>query len=253
MCTPTTRSDRVAVGQELVTRRPPGLSLRAVSFLKTEGQPSALLLTDRQRRELTSIATRLDLPPRRIVYREQTTAEAVFICAEGALKSYRDLPNGKRRVMAFWFRDDLFGLAENGRYVNTVQAIMPSVCYRLPLSSLVAMLLQDAHLNFSFLMKVAHELRELQQRMILLGRRSARGRLATFLKMLKASPLDPVAPGTIPVPMSRTDIANYLGLSLESVSRATRELSDAGIVKFAGPHVARVLDQKKLDRLAADV
>ena len=236
-----------------MTRRPPGLSLRAVSFLKTEGQPSALLLTDRQRRELTSIATRLDLPARRIVYREQNTAEAVFICAEGALKSYRDLPNGKRRVMAFWFRDDIYGLAENGRYVNTVQAIMPSVCYRLPLSSLVAMLLQDAQLNFNFLMKVAHELRELQQRMILLGRRSARGRLATFLKMLKASPLDPVAPGTIPVPMSRTDIANYLGLSLESVSRATRELSDAGIVKFAGPHVARVLDQKKLDRLAADV
>jgi len=240
-----------------VTRRPsrdPGPTLRAVSFFRTEGQqPWTTLLTERQRRELTSIATRLDLAPRRIVYREQNTAEAVFICAEGALKSYRDLPNGKRRVMAFWFRNDICGLAENGRYVNTVQAIMPTVCYRLPLSSLVAMLLQDAQLNFNFLMKVAHELRELQQRMILLGRRSARGRLATFLKMLKASPLDPVAPGTIPVPMSRTDIANYLGLSLESVSRATRELSDAGIVKFAGPHVARVLDQKKLDRLAADV
>src|SRR6187200_2749951 len=102
MRTPTIRSDRVAVGQEPVTKRPPGLSLRAVSFLKTEGQPSAALLTDRQRRELTSIATRLDLPPRRIVYREQSTAEAVFICAEGTLKSYRDLPNGKRRVMAFW-------------------------------------------------------------------------------------------------------------------------------------------------------
>ena len=236
-----------------MTRRPPGLSLRAVSFLKTDGQPSAALLTDRQRRELTSIATRLDLPPRRIVYREQSTAEAVFISAEGALKSYRDLPNGKRRVMAFWFRDDIYGLAENGRYVNTVQAIMPTVCYRLPLSSLVAMLLQDAPLNFNFLMKVAHELREVQQRMILVGRRSARGRLATFLKMLKTSPLDPVAPGTIPVPMSRTDIANYLGLSLESVSRATRELSDAGIVKFAGPHAVRVIDRRKLDRLAADV
>ena len=67
----------------------------------------------------------------------------MFICAEGALKSYRDLPSGKRRVMAFWFRDDICGLAENGRYVNTVQTIMPTVCYRLPLSSLVAMLLQE--------------------------------------------------------------------------------------------------------------
>ena len=130
---------------------------------------------------------------------------------------------------------------------------MPTVCYRLPLSSLVAMLLQDAHLNFNFLMKVAHELRELQQRMILVGRRSARGRLATFLTLMEASPLSPRIPGTIHLPMSRTDIANYLGLSLESVSRATRELSDAGIVKFTGPHLVRVLDQRKLDRLAADV
>ena len=240
-----------------MTRRPsrdPGPTLRAVSFFRTEGQqPWTTLLTERQRRELTSIATRLDLAPRRIVYREQNTAEAVFICAEGALKSYRDLPNGKRRVMAFWFRDDIFGLAENGRYVNTVQAIMPTVCYRLPLSSLVAILLQDAHLNFNFLLKVTHELRESQQRMILVGRRSARGRLATFLTLMEASPLSPRIPGTIYLPMSRTDIANYLGLSLESVSRATRELSNDGIVKFVGPHAVRVIDRRRLNRLVADV
>ena len=224
-----------------------------MSFLRTDGQPWASLLTERQRRDLSSIATRLEFGPRRIIYREQAAAEAVFICAGGAVKSYRDLPSGKRRVLTFLFRHDIFGLAENGRYVNAAQTIMPTVCYRLPLSPLVAILLQDAHLEFNFLSKITHELRESQRRMILMGGRSARGRLATFLKMLKTSPLDPVAPDTIPVPMTRTDIANYLGLSLEAVSRATRELRDAGLARFAGAHTVRVIDQKKLDRLAADV
>ena len=72
--------------------------------------------------QLAGVSTRLRLPARMVVYREESIAHWVFIIAQGVIKSYRDLPSGKRRVMSFLFQDDIFGLAESGHYVNTTQA-----------------------------------------------------------------------------------------------------------------------------------
>ena len=241
-----------------MTRRPapePGPLLRAIPFITdalkgTEAMGKTRLLTDRQRQDLASIATRLVLPRRTIVYRQQTPAGFVYICAEGAVKSFRDLPSGRRRILAFMFRGDLFGLSENGRYVNTTQTTVPTTCYRLPLTPLVAMLLNDPKLEFAFLCKVTHELRESQHRAIIVGRRSAKARIAMLLAMLEECPLTPETPGTIPIPMSRVDMADYLGLTAESISRATRELEKAGIVAFDKLHSARILDRRQFARLA---
>jgi len=57
----------------------------------------------------------------------------------------------------------------------------------------------------------------------------------------------------VPLPMSRSDIANFLGLSLESVSRASAELERRGIVKFESRHVARILNPARLAKLSAAV
>jgi CRP/FNR family transcriptional regulator len=58
-------------------------------------------------------------------------------------------------------------------------------------------------------------------------------------------------PGMIDIPMTRSDIAGYLGLSLEAVSRACRRLEQSGIVAFVDRHQARVRDRRRLDRLAS--
>ena len=82
-------------------------SLRAIPFLKGTSNTRTELLTDRQREELTRIGTRLRLPPRMVIYREDVAADWVFAVVEGAVKSYRDLPSGKRIVGAFLFPKDL--------------------------------------------------------------------------------------------------------------------------------------------------
>ena len=229
-----------------------GPALRALPFFRPD-QPAVPRLTDDQRQRLLGIATRIDIRPRGFVYREHTVSGAVFVCGEGAIKSFRDLPSGRRRVVGFLFRGDIFGLAENGRYVNSTQATMPSMCYRLPLAQLVPILLQDPHLEFNMLLKITHELRQAQRHNILICSRSAKVRLAACLKMLETSPLPPTQPGTIPVPMTRTDIADYLGLTIESVSRATRELTSAGIIKFQGTRAVRILNREKFEELATVV
>ena len=209
------------------------------------------LLTPRQRQKLESLSTRITVPARATVYREHGAATVIYICGEGALRAYRDLPSGKRRVTSFLFAKDVFGLSQAGRFVNTVQAIAPSLCYRIPLEQLTVVLKSDAELQFQFLCKAVHEVRSLQYRTIILGRRSAPGRIAMFLVTLMHRLH--LEGSVIELPMSRSDIAGYLGLTLESVSRAGRKLIDAGIVAWVGPRAVRVLDQKKLQKLAEDV
>jgi len=231
-----------------------GPSLRAVPFGPGGGSRELVrLLSERQQSKLASLATRLRLPARMTVYREESIAEWIFIVADGVLKSFRDLPSGKRRVMAFLFSDDIFGLAQDGHYVNTVQSITPVTLYRLPIEILLGTLRHDPELQFQFICKITHELRETMQQKIIVSRRDAMGRLAMFLRSLERRADRRNGTSHIDIPMSRSDIASYLGLSLEAVSRATRRLEREGLVQFSGLHEARVLNRVRFDKLATEL
>jgi len=226
----------------------------SIPFLNTGEITEPTLLTDDQREVLARIGKRLKLPARTTVYSERTRADSVFVIVEGVLKSYRELPSGKRAMSALLFRHDIFGLAERGRYLNSVQAITPVTLHQLPLADLIPLIKRDAELQFKFLAKVTQALRESQRRTILVGRRDAVGRLAMFLMMMRGH--HQLAVGNdrdIPLPMSRTDIADFLGLSREATSRAAKALQRRGIVTFASRHLARIVDTPSLAKLAAAV
>ena len=205
---------------------------------------------DRQRQQLAIIGTRVNLPARTILYCEDTDAAWIFIISEGVVKCFRELPSGKRRLAAFLFADDVFGLAENGRYVNTAQAVTGVTMYRIPVDSIIALFKREPELEFQFLSKATHELREAQRRAIVLTRRDAIGRLAMFLSMLEKDRPRTSPSAAISIPMSRSDIADYIGMSLEAVSRASSGLVRHRLVAFDG-HVARVIDRTGFDALVA--
>ena len=228
-------------------------SLNAVPFAKTTADPDMIQLTDRQREQLARIGMRLNLPARMTIYREAAPAHWVFAVAEGTVKCFRELPSGKRVIGAFLFPRDLFGLAENGRYINCAQAITRVVLYRLPIKDLRVLLMHDAGLQFQFLSKITHELRQAQRRTILLNRRDAAGRLAMFIEGMSAKPAGETAHEDVVLPMTRSDIAAFLGLSLESVSRASAELERRGILEFTGRHVVRIVDPPRFSKLVAAV
>jgi CRP/FNR family transcriptional regulator len=225
--------------------------IRATPFRKGVSELPARLLTDLQRQHLATLATRLHLPPRKIVYREGADATWVFFVAEGVVKAFRDLPSGKRRVTAFLVPGDIFGLAENGQYVNAVRTVTEATLFRIRTEELTDVLRRDPELGFQFLCKVTNDLRRAQRQTIVLGRRDARGRLAMFLGILEKHASGKSDPDIIPVLMSRSDIADYLALSLEAVSRATRELATEGILRFEDRHTVRVTDRRRFQRLIA--
>jgi CRP/FNR family transcriptional regulator len=222
--------------------------LRATPFGKGNNKAMVQVLTEKQQTELRSIAT--EVPFRRgvSVYHADSRAHSVFIVKEGMVKAFRDLSNGRQPVLAFLFPGDVFGLAEDGHYVNSVQTVTPTTCFKIPIGALTDIFLHDSELELQFLIKMTHELREAQRQQIILTRRGARARVAMFLRMLQRR--DGNDSSRIELAMSRLDIARYLGLSSEAVSRATARLSREGIVAFPSLHVAQILNRSQFDRLA---
>jgi len=232
-----------------------GPTLRAKAFVRRVGGKTVSLLSKRQRQQLVDIATEVRVAAGTVIYRQETPATSVYFNAAGVVKAYRDLPSGRRWVTAFLFPEDLFGLAENGVYVRTTQAVTPSILYRADVDALRRTLRRDPELQYHFLCKVIHELREAQRHTIVVGRRDAVGRLAMFLHQLDEHAWPRRKPGAtdIDVPMKRSDMANYLGLSAEAVSRATRMLERRGLLRFTGRHRVEILDRRQFDRLVAKV
>jgi CRP/FNR family transcriptional regulator len=226
-------------------------SLRAIRGFAPGDVSAEPILTEAQRAKLATLATRLEVTPRVTLYREGTPADHLFVVGSGMVKTFRDLPSGKRRIVAFWYQGDIFGLAERGKYVYTAQTITASTLYRIPRAPLKDALLKDGHLQFQFLLKVTHEFREAQRQKIALMRRDAVGKVATFFSMLEQQIGEPTATDDIAVPMSRSDIANFLGLSAEAVSRATRELVRRRIVAIPDLHNVRILDRARFALLVS--
>jgi len=108
------------------------------------------LLAPRHRIQLATLANRLHFPARMVLYREGSAAQWVFIVASGVLKAFRDLPSGRRRVAAFLFAHDLFGLSEGHHYINTLHTITPVCVYRIPRAPLLDTLRRDPELDFHF-------------------------------------------------------------------------------------------------------
>ncbi len=168
---------------------PSTLALQALPFLE-DGSASdpRPLLTEAQRQTLEQIGVRVRLPPRLLIYQQDSRADWLFAVVDGVVKSYRELPSGKRAVAAFLFPRDLFGLAEKGRYVNCAKTITRATMYRFPLPALTDLIKRDPELQFQFLVKVTHVLRESQRRAITIARRDAAGRMAMFLVFMQRHP-----------------------------------------------------------------
>ena len=180
------------------------------------------LLSSKERKALVRIATVVDLPRRNLrVFSQGDTAGAVFIVGRGAVSVYRHLEGGARQVLEFLYVGDLLGLAEEGRYVNTAQTLAPSQLFRIPYDGLKALLHDDTHMQFVLLVKLAHELRAAQRHIIMIGSTQVPRRLALLLGDLCVdSPYFSTSSGKLALPLTRSDIGDYLGASAEVVTRA---------------------------------
>jgi CRP/FNR family transcriptional regulator, nitrogen fixation regulation protein len=177
------------------------------------------------------------------IYGEDEPAEYVYQLMSGAVRSYKLLSDGRRQIGAFHLPGDVFGLESGAAHRLAAEAIIDTTVRLVKRRSLENAAGVDVQLARKLWAITAGELRHAEDHMLLLGRKTAMERVATFLlemdRRLAVS-------GMMALPMCRRDIGDYLGLTLETVSRALSQLQTQGVLGFSG---ARQVQLRNRDRL----
>lgn len=180
------------------------------------------------------------------VYGEDEPAEFVYLVARGAIRTYKLLADGRRQIAAFRLPGDVFGLEVGDTHAFTAEAIVDSDVIVAKRSVIMALAGRDGAVARDMWLATARDLARAQELLLLLGRKSARERVATFLLEMA----DRVSDGAIiELPMSRQDIADYLGLTIETVSRTLSQMEHSATIALPTCRRIELRDRSVLSRL----
>jgi CRP-like cAMP-binding protein len=218
----------------------------------TPGNPHARhqLLSDDERALLAKISSIVRFKKGEVIYEEGDAAEAAFNIVSGVVSTYRALAEGDH-ITSFAYQGDLFGLSEQGQYSNAARAATAVVAYKIPLPALRRLMHSRADLDVDLIVKLCEGLRSAQRHALLLAERRAPKKLAMFLELQEHLQIAKGEPASeIYLPMDRSSIAAYLGLTLAALSRAFRTLTLKQIISSRDRHHVRILDRDAFNRFA---
>ena len=208
-------------------------------------------LEEQELAEMSAIVTSLELGPGDPLFDEGQPADYVFNVTAGAVKIYKLLADGRRQMTGFLFPGDFLGLANEENYAYSAEAVTHTALCRFPRRKLERLLERYPKMEHRLLGMASHELAVAQEQMLLLGRKTAREKIASFLLMLSRRAVqrgqngDPVG-----VPMSRNDIGDYLGLTTETVSRTFTQLKQGGSINLLQGGKVELVDRTRLEDIA---
>ncbi|MEX0852376.1 MAG: helix-turn-helix domain-containing protein [Bauldia sp.] len=180
------------------------------------------------------------------VYGEDEPAEFVYMVVRGAIRTYKLLSDGRRQIAAFRLPGDIFGLALAETHAFTAEAIAASEVVVVKRSAVLALAARDGVIARDIWAATAGDLMRAQDLLLLLGRKSAQERVATFLLEMA----DRASNGeTVELPMSRQDIADYLGLTIETVSRTLSLLEQSATIALPTSRRIELRNRSVLSRL----
>ena len=202
--------------------------------------------------DLRTLGTMQRLQPEQPIFHEGDPARRVFMLTLGALKIYTLLGDGRRQVTGFMFPGDFLGVTVDDEYAFTVEALQPSELYWFSREAFDRFVENNPSVERELYRLAAHELAAAQQQMVLLGRKTAAERVASFFLALlqRAEKVSNRGASRFDLPMSRLDIADYLGLTKETVSRMLAELRGLGLIRLETQNRVEVLDRQGLVDIA---
>jgi CRP/FNR family nitrogen fixation transcriptional regulator len=182
------------------------------------------------------------------IYGEDEPAEYVYQIIRGAVRTYKLLSDGRRQIGTFHLPGDIFGLELGNNHRLAAEAIIDTTVRLVKRSNLEQAAGVDVRVARKLWSMTAGELRHAEDHMLLLGRKSAMERVANFL--LEMDRRLAVA-GMMALPMCRRDIGDYLGLTLETVSRALSQLHGEGVLGFSGARQIVLRNRQRLRNMDA--
>lgn len=187
---------------------------------------------------------------------EGDEARHIFEVMEGTLRVFRIISDGRRVITGFLHAGDMIGVSFRDNYIYTAEAITTAKVRRLARRQFEAAVINSESLRPKVFARVCDEMAAAQDQMVLLSSKSAEERLCTFLlRYLKRAMAERNAQPVVELSMSRQDMADYLGLTIETVSRTITRLIGKGVLNVLDPaarHSIRIERPGMLAQLAGD-
>ena len=181
---------------------------------------------------------------------EGDSADSFHRVLSGTIAGYKATSDGRRQIIGFFFPGDLVGLTVAKHYPYGAEALdRASVC-TVPRTRVGELSRRSSTLYVDLLVALDREVAAVQERLLWLGRKTARERLACFLLECADRTGEPGTDGmqTVPLPMSQLEIGDYLGLASETVSRALAQLARDGVIEVLRPFSGVVIrDRRRLE------
>jgi len=182
------------------------------------------------------------------IYGEGEPAEYLYKVVSGAIRSCKLLDDGRRQVTAFHMPGEIFGLEVGDTHSFSAEAVADSTIIVVKREAILALAARDVDIARQLWTLTARELQRVQDHMLILGCMGAKERVSAFLLELAKRFSDS---NEIKLPMSRQDIADYLGLTIETVSRTMTQLEHDATITLPTSRRVVLRNRAALKRLNA--
>jgi CRP/FNR family transcriptional regulator len=206
--------------------------VRSEEITAPSGGRTEFALPEIEQREIDQIGYRIAAPPKTTIFTQGEPTVAIYILIRGIAALYKMAGGKRRQIVGFALPGDFLNLSFDDRHSCSVDAISEVAAYRYPTQTFLSYL--HAHLTTMHRMLeiTLQRLNAAHEHTVLLGRATAEERLLEFIIAWRAriGRKDALA-NFVPLPLSRKDIANYLGLTIETVSRALGKLEREKVLR----------------------
>lgn len=197
---------------------------------------------------LTRIAEIVSASRNEVICREGEAISANFRVQSGGVRVSKTLSDGRRHVVDFLFPGDFFGFSESDEHDCTVEALLPTIVQRYPRAKFELVARRDLDACNLLRRAAGASLAKAQARCLMLARLSSEERLATFLLDMAGRANNPG--GQLSLQMTRGDIGDYLGLTIETVSRTFTKFRDRDWIRMIDSHELVLVNLFRLAELA---
>ena len=223
-------------------------AIRNVSLRQSATQPRLTPLADGTRAgTIELMGACMSFPRNAEIYGENEPADYLYKIVSGTVRTYKVLVDGRRQIGAFYLPGDMFGLETGNEHAFSAEAISDCKIIVIKRSAVLALAARDNEVARQMWDLTARELHRVQEHSLVLIK-SAEERVAGFLLEMAERG---AGGGAVELPMSRQDIADYLGLTIETISRTLKHLEDAAAIEVAKRRRILLRNRSALRRLNA--
>jgi CRP/FNR family transcriptional regulator, nitrogen fixation regulation protein len=238
----------------LSTARSAPVSASAYTHLlassRVDEMPAPVTLTDYLLR-IREYGARQHFTRNETIFNQDDPADQVYRIISGTVRLCRYMPDGRRYIVDFLLPGDLMGFVESPDLPASAEAVTESTLVAFPRICFDRLANENAAVRAQLLCHLSSNLLTAQQHMFVLGCQKAKERVASFLLRL-ADRMDLICGDRLELPMSRQDIADHLGLTIETISRMITALRSEGAILIPNTTQIVLRDMAALRKLAAE-